>query len=213
MTAAIERAQVAVLARAPVPGQAKTRLIPRLGAAAAARLQAALTERALRRARATGADVVLWVAGDSTELAPLAQRHGARLHDQPPGDLGARMLAAVAHARAANRACIVIGTDCPAQSPDDLESAAALLVDHDVVLQPALDGGYVLIALREPWAELFRNVAWGGPTVFETTLQRVQSLSLRCVELRPLPDLDDAHDLQLALDNGWISSTDWNREE
>lgn len=207
-----QRVQIAVLARAPVPGQAKTRLIPRLGADGAARLQAALTVRALRRACDTGADVVLWVAGDPAALASAAQRHGARLREQPPGDLGARMLAAVQHAHAAGRHCVVIGTDCPAQRPDDLLRAAALLGEHDVVLQPALDGGYVLIALREPHAALFRDIAWGGPSVLATTRQRVQSLSLRWVELHPLPDLDDANDLQGALDNGWISDTEWNRD-
>jgi len=201
--------QVAVLARAPVPGQAKTRLIPRLGAEGAARLQAALTERALQRAAASGAEVVLWVAGELQSLARLAQRHGATLREQPAGDLGARMLAAVAHARTAGRYGIVIGTDCPAQQPGDLRRAGSLLDDHDVVLQPALDGGYVLIALREPHAPLFDGIAWGGPTVLATTRQRVQSLSLRCVELQPLPDLDDAQDLQTALDNGWITDADW----
>ncbi len=209
MTAARVDTQVAVLARAPVPGQAKTRLIPRLGAEGAARLQSALTARALQRARDSGMPTVLWVAGDTTTLAPLAQHHGAQLRRQPPGDLGARMLAAVEHTQAAGRRCIVIGTDCPAQQATDLRCAAALLDDHDVVMQPALDGGYVLIALRAPQPALFSDIAWGGPTVIEKTRQRVQSLSLRCVELRPLPDLDDAHDLQLALDNGWINCTDW----
>lgn len=203
------RLQVAVMARAPVPGQAKTRLIPHLGAAGAARLQAALTAQALQRASASGAEVVLWVAGDSGPLAPLAQRHGAALHEQPSGDLGVRMLAAVAHAHAAGRRCVVIGTDCPAQRPGDLQRAGALLDDHDVVLQPALDGGYVLIALRAPRAALFEGISWGGPMVLGQTRQRVQSLSLRCVELQPLPDLDDAQDLQTALDNGWITETDW----
>jgi len=204
------RLQVAVLARAPVPGEAKTRLIPRLGADGAARLQAVLTARALQRARDSGAEIVLWVAGDVQSLAPLAQRHGAALCAQPPGDLGVRMLAAFEHAHAAGRRCVVIGTDCPAQQPGDLQRAGMLLDDHDVVLQPALDGGYVLIALREPRARLFDDIAWGGATVLAATRQRVQSLSLRCVELPPLPDLDDAQDLQMALDNGWIAETDWN---
>jgi uncharacterized protein len=203
--------QVAVLARAAVPGAAKTRLIPRLGAERAAALQAHLTERALQRACASGADVTLWMDGvpdDSTKA--LARACNADLHVQPEGDLGTRMHAALVHAQQCDRIGIVIGTDCPAQGSEDIVRAGMLLASHDVVLQPALDGGYVLIGMREPQRDLFSRIDWGTDKVLDTTRQRLQTLGLRYVELNPLPDLDRPEDLELALQNGWLDCGTWS---
>lgn len=192
--------QIAVLARAAVAGAAKTRLIPALGAEGAAALQAALTAQALRRASATGLRIVLWVAGTPDDAL---RRQCAALQlawrPQPSGDLGDRMLAAVAHAHAAGAACLVIGTDCPAQTPADLLHAAALLDTHDVVLQPAHDGGYVLIGMRQPRPQLFSKMPWGGDTICAQTLAVCRRLGLQVAQLRPLPDLDRPADLAQAI--------------
>jgi rSAM/selenodomain-associated transferase 1 len=199
--------QVAILARAPVPGAAKTRLIPRLGEAGAAALQRQLIERALQRAAASGAEVVLWLAGMAdAALVAATQRAGASMREQPAGDLGARMRAALAHAHANGRVAVVIGTDCPAQRPDDLLQARALLGQHDVVLQPAWDGGYVLIALARPQPALFEDVQWGSDAVLATTRARIEALGLSSVELRGLPDLDRPADLDLAVARGWVDA-------
>ena len=203
--------QVAVLARAAVPGAAKTRLIPRLGAERAAALQTHLTERALQRGRASGADVVLWFDGVPDESTlELARACDAELYVQPEGDLGTRMHAAVVHAQQCHRIGIVIGTDCPAQQPAVIVQAGLLLASHDVVLQPALDGGYVLIGMREPQRDLFSRIDWGTDTVLDTTRQRLQTLGLRYAELNPLPDLDRPDDLELALRNGWLDRGTWS---
>jgi hypothetical protein len=203
--------QVAVLARAAVPGTAKTRLIPRLGAERAAALQAHLTERAVQRAHASGADVVLWFDGvpDQSTLE-LARACNADLHVQPEGDLGTRMHTALVYAQQCNRIGIVIGTDCPAQQPADIVQAGMLLASHDAVLQPALDGGYVLIGMREPQRDLFSRIDWGTDTVLDTTRQCLQTLGLRYAELNPLPDLDRPDDLELALRNGWLDRGTWS---
>jgi uncharacterized protein len=194
---------VAVLARAAVAGQTKTRLIPMLGAARAAALQAHLTERALRRAAASGAEVVLWVAGDiDAGTRALACALAVDVREQPAGDLGVRMLAALENAT--GRAALVIGTDCPAQSVSDLEQAGMLLADHDVVLQPAHDGGYVLIGMKRPVRQLFEDITWGSASVFEETRRRAAVLGLRCAQLPALPDLDRPEDLAHALAQGWI---------
>jgi rSAM/selenodomain-associated transferase 1 len=196
---------VAVLARAAVAGQAKTRLIPALGAERAAALQAHLTERALRRATASGAEVVLWVAGDvDAGTRALACALAVDVRQQPAGDLGARMLAALEHA--SGRAALVIGTDCPAQSASDLEQAGMLLASHDVVLQPAHDGGYVLIGMKRPVRQLFNDITWGSASVFEQTRQRAAALGLRCAQLPALPDLDRPDDLARAVAQGWIDA-------
>ena len=157
-----EPVEIAILAKAPVPGFAKTRLISVLGAERAALLQAQLIERAADTAAGAklGA-VTLWGAPDQAD--PLFQKvcaqHGFALHRQAEGDLGARMLAA---AQAAKGAVLVIGTDCPGLTPILLRSAADILRGgSDVVLLPAEDGGYVLIGVRRAHPALFELHAMG----------------------------------------------------
>lgn len=194
---------IAVFARAPVAGRAKTRLIPLLGAEGAAALQRTLIERTLATACAVpGGRVTLWVAGDPQH--PLVQQVAARFRvgvaRQRGADLGARM----SHAFAVRTPLVLIGTDCPQLSADDLTGAAAALAAHDVVLQPANDGGYVLIGLARPQPPLFESIDWGGPTVLQQTRERIAALGLRCA-LRPaLDDLDTPADLQRARAAGWL---------
>ena len=196
--------EVAVFARAPVAGQAKTRLIPVLGAEGAAALQRQLIERSLRTARALGAaPVTLWVAGDSDHsfVVETAQRFGVAVAAQVGADLGARMH----HAFAATAApLLLMGTDCPQLQPEDLRAAAAALADHEVVIQPATDGGYVLIGLARPQPTLFESIAWGGPEVLRQTQARIAALGIRCA-LRPVrDDLDTPADLQRAIAAGLL---------
>ena len=202
---------IAVFARAPVAGATKTRLIPRLGADGAARLQEQLIERALARATAVavaGAAVSLWVAGDLAQpfVADAARRHGVALHAQQGIDLGERMAHAFATLLHGAERAVLIGTDCPAMTVDDLHDAAAALDNNDVVVQPALDGGYVLIALRAAQPQLFAGIAWGSALVLEQTMARAAELGLTVGRARPLPDLDTPEDHAHALAQGWIDA-------
>jgi rSAM/selenodomain-associated transferase 1 len=202
---------IAVFARAPVPGEAKTRLIPRLGAEGAARLQQRLIESALEKSVALpGARVTLWVAGgaDHPFVAACAQRVGVAVRTQQGPDLGARMLHAFADTLAPSRGerCLLIGTDCPALTVADLAMAAQALVTHDAVVQPADDGGYVLIGLRAAHARLFEGIEWGQPTVMQATRERMAQLGLRWCERPPLPDLDTPADYERALAAGWLAT-------
>jgi rSAM/selenodomain-associated transferase 1 len=186
---------VAVMAKAPIPGLAKTRLIASIGAHAAAVLQERLTERTVATALAAAiGPVTLWCAPDPSHRSfrDLVARHAVALKRQPEGDLGARMLAAIA---AANGAALVIGTDCPALTPAHLRAAADALRDAAVVLIPAEDGGYVLIGMRSAHPTLFSEIGWGTATVLAETRARIAELKLTCVELNPLWDVDTESDL------------------
>lgn len=191
-----ERTAIAVMARVPVAGRAKTRLIPALGAEGAAALQARLIERTVATATAARiGPVTLWATPDETHplFSALRRQFGVALVRQPDGDLGARMHAAV---EAAAGAALVIGTDCPALSADHLHRAAATLRNYDVVVIPADDGGYVLIGLRQPQAALFEGIEWGTATVMAETRRRLQSLTLSWRELPTLWDVDTPEDLE-----------------
>jgi uncharacterized protein len=195
---------IAVFARAPVAGQAKTRLIPLLGADGAAALQRRLIERTLATACAVaGARVTLWVADDPAHpyIGAVAARFGVAVAEQHGADLGARMNHAF---EAAGAPLVLIGTDCPQLTVEDLAAAAAALAGNDVVIQPASDGGYVLIGLTRPQPALFESIDWGGPQVLQQTQARIAALGLRCA-LRPvLDDLDTPTDFQRALAAGLL---------
>lgn len=186
--------RVIVLARAPLPGRAKTRLIPALGAQGAARLHALL----LRRSVATvcgvaGVAVTLQVAPAVGHplFAQLQRQHGLRLRAQSGGDLGRRMQQALAAALRDSPAAVLVGSDCPGLTAADIRTALdALRGGMDAVLGPALDGGYWLIGLRRPSAALFQGVEWGGARVAAQTRQRMRRLGWRWLELAPRADLD-----------------------
>lgn len=187
------KTSIAILAKAPVPGFAKTRLIPAIGAHAAAVLQERLTEQTVASAVAAGTGpVTLWCAPDPSHPAfiDLARRYSISLKRQPEGDLGARMLAAFGYGPA-----LVIGSDCPTLTPQHLRAASDALRDADVVLVPAEDGGYVLIGARAPHPDLFAGMTWGVDTVLAETRGRIAALGLNAIELGPLWDVDSEDDL------------------
>lgn len=193
---AAPRVGVAILARAPIPGQAKTRLIPALGAAGAASLQRWLLQRTVAMALAADVGpVTLWCAGDPhhPDFA-LCRAFGAvAVRHQPEGDLGQRMLAALREAPTA--ASLVIGTDCPALTATHLRAAARALAGNDVVLLPAEDGGYVLVGATRPLPALFADVDWGTDQVMGQTRQRLAALGVRWSEPATLWDVDRPEDL------------------
>ncbi len=206
-------ARILVFARAPVAGLAKTRLIPALGPEGAARLQAALLEDALRRARAAGPGALeLWGTGDDPQgwLPAAAARYGASLHEQCDGDLGARMQAALARATGSGAPALIMGTDAPGLSPASIERAGDSLARHDAVLVPALDGGYVLLGVRQAPPSLFTGIDWGTDRVLEATRARMRALAWH-VDERPAGwDVDRPEDLERlrALGGHWPAYLD-----
>jgi uncharacterized protein len=184
-----------VFARAPVAGQAKTRLIPALGAQGAARLHGRLVRRALEAASASGAGPVeLWCTPDCSHafLQDCARAFDCSLQPQPTGDLGRRMRVALETGLPA----VLLGSDAPGLTGATVGAAAAALAQgNDCVLVPALDGGYVLIGLAVPAPRLFEGIGWGGSGVLEQTRRRAGQLGLRLAELPPCPDIDRPEDL------------------
>jgi rSAM/selenodomain-associated transferase 1 len=189
--------RIGVFARAPVPGEAKTRLIPGLGAAGAAELHARLVRRALQTARAAGVGPVeLWCAPDASHpfFADCAAEHSASLRVQQGADLGSRMDAAFEAALGDNAALVLIGSDCPALTPAVLGAAAAALASHDAVIAPAEDGGYVLIGLSTRVPGLFEGIEWGGPAVMDKTRVRLARAGANWKQLETLWDIDRPED-------------------
>lgn len=196
---------VIVFAKAPLPGLAKTRLAPALGAEGAAALAARMLQHALAQAVAAGlGPVELCAAPDATHplLQQAAAAHGATLAAQGPGDLGERMHRAFARHLPPHDGALLMGADVPALDRDLLREAACALHDHDAVFVPALDGGYALVGLRRADARCFAGMHWSHAQVMEDTRARLRAAGLRWHETAPVADIDEPADLA-HLPPGW----------
>jgi rSAM/selenodomain-associated transferase 1 len=179
---------IIVFAKAPVPGAAKTRLIPALGEWGAARLHARLVRQAVRTALASGCGPV---EVHGTARHSFFRTLKTRFRLQRGRDLGERMHRALSQ----NPGAILIGTDCPELTAADLRRAARLLRGGtEVVLAPAEDGGYALIGARRVPVAIFRDIAWGSSSVYEETVKRLRPYRWR--KLRTVWDVDRPEDLQ-----------------
>lgn len=197
------RDALAVIAKEPVAGLAKTRLVPALGAAGAARAASAMLADTLAAVRASGAEP--WLCFAPVEARERLRRlaPGFGLLAQASGDLGDRLAACLADllGAGADRVAIV-GADTPHIPAASYRRAFALLDEADIVLGPALDGGYYLVAAKASWPELFVGVPMGTEVVLTETLTRATRGGLLVALLSPLRDLDRVEDLAAALAAG-----------
>jgi hypothetical protein len=201
-----------LFARTPEPGKVKTRLIPALGAEGACRLHRAMVQFALEQLLQTDADQLqLWLSGSAAaELNAGAGLSAAaewidlpvcsRLsrHRQQGEDLGRRMASGFRYNF--DRGCsrvIVVGSDCPQLRLRHYQRVLAELEQHDAVIIPALDGGYVLLGLRRYHDTLFVDIPWGEPSVYQATLDKLAVLGWSWHSLAPLADIDRPEDLHL----------------
>lgn len=200
-------AGILVFAKAPLAGQVKTRLIPRLGVDGATRLYRGLLRYQLERlSRAGLASVELWCAPDSNhpEFLSLQRELGFALCRQQGSDLGERMAMAVAHGLQRHRYVLLLGIDSPALTLYMIEQALDWLAEgQDAVLGPAEDGGYVLLGLRRSADCLFRAIPWGGERVAELTRQCLHRLDWQWCELSTTWDLDRPDDLARLANLAW----------
>jgi rSAM/selenodomain-associated transferase 1 len=194
-----QRTLVQVFAKAPIAGQVKTRLIPTLGVDGATELYCRLVRHTLATAalaRVGPTEVWTTEPGENAFIQTCKRVLGVEVHLQPNGDLGARMCMAAEDGLRRASGVIVVGTDCPTMSFDDLRAARdALAAGNDAVLGPARDGGYWLIALSRCDPALFSGIAWSSATVLDATRERVTKLGWRWSELATRWDVDRPQDL------------------
>jgi uncharacterized protein len=202
-----DRAQTALIifAKAPIPGQVKTRLSPPLTPDEAATLHGSFVLDTLERTKIAAVnlklplDRYLACAPSATHVffKIMEERQGVKLIDQVGDDLGARMNQAFqtlfAHGY---RQILLIGTDVPTLPLAHFKQALTSLENHDLVLGPALDGGYYLIGLKRPNPELFVDIPWSTDQVLRLTQEKAVMLGLASALLEPWRDMDTLADLQ-----------------
>jgi len=187
---------IAIFARAPVAGEAKTRLIPLLGPERAAALHATLVRKTLASALAAKLDeVTLWCSPDARHpfFESCRTEFGVKLAVQVTGDIGERMLGAF---RVAGGPLLLAGSDCPPLSASHFRRCAAELRGGvDAVFLPTEDGGYALVGLQGPLASLFAGVEWGTERVMEETRARLRASGHEWSEPAELWDVDRPEDV------------------
>ncbi|WP_353931327.1 TIGR04282 family arsenosugar biosynthesis glycosyltransferase [Okeanomitos corallinicola TIOX110] len=196
----IAKQHIIIFTRYPEPGKTKTRLIPALGDMGAASLQKQMTEHTLSQVRklttTSAITVEVRFSGGSCELMQNWLGLDLLYKNQGEGDLGQRMMRSLTDAFANNcEQVIIIGTDCPGLDCQILISALEKLQGCELVLGPAIDGGYYLIGLRQLVPELFSNIPWGTAQVFSQTVEIAQKLNLSSAYLSSLADVDRPEDL------------------
>lgn len=189
---------VLVMAKAPHAGTVKTRLHPLLSPLQCAALQAELIRHTLDLTSGLGARTYLaYAPGEGEGSAGSVAPAGVRLIVQRGTGLGQRLTAAVVEAFADGAGpLLVIGTDAPTLTGDHLTAAFAALERHDVVLGPALDGGYYLIGMRGPHTALFGidTALWSTDQVLAAALTLAAEKGLSTQLIEPLRDLDTPED-------------------
>lgn len=198
MSTAAPPVRIVLLAKAPLPGLAKTRLIPALGQDGAAELAAQLL-------RHTAAECLAAALGPVELCVSPAAPHPVwrglalppQLHWSPQGegDLGARLARASWRVTTGGEAVLFIGSDCPDLSAARLRAAAAALARHDACLIPASDGGYVLLGLRRHLPSLFVDMPWSTSAVAALTRERIHAAGRSLKQFPALHDIDEPRDL------------------
>jgi len=180
-----------IFAKQPLPGMVKTRLCPPLTPEQAADLyRVSLQETVTRMGSLSGCDLAICYSGDKDWFATTFP--GVMLIPQCGRDLGERLASCLSDWLAAGyEAALLIGSDAPDLPLERIEQAFSALEDADLVLGPAIDGGYYLVGEASQHPQLFQQISWSTGKVLEQTLAKASQLGLSSVLLEPWDDLDD----------------------
>lgn len=183
-----------IVARAPVAGQAKSRLAATVGDAPAAQMAAAALLDTLETLEELAWPLVIAMTGDlddaaqSRDLAAVCARH--RVVAQRGDDFADRLIAAH-HDADAGRGVIQIGMDTPQVTAQHLQRAAASLDHHEAVLGAAEDGGWWVLGVREPrWTSCLAEVPMSRPDTGARTRAALVGTGARVGGLPVLADVD-----------------------
>ncbi len=198
------RRALAIMVKAPRPGQVKTRLVPPLSNDEAASLyRCFLTDifRKLSYIPDTDIFVAYSPEGSTGEIKPLAPE-GFFYLPQDGADLGERMFNVFKYLSGSYAAAALIGSDVPDIPEEYIEAAFKALEDGaEAVFGPAVDGGYYLVGLKRPLSSVFEGIEWSTASVMEKTIERLNSLSIPFRLLPAWHDIDLPSDLAFLIDN------------
>ena len=198
---------IAIMCKTPAAGLSKTRLSPPLHPSECAALSACFIQDLSSTIAELGEShgivpyAVYTPIGSEAVLGALLPA-GFRLTPQCEGDFGARLLQGIADLLADGHAgAILVNSDSPTLPIDVLRAAAnAVRRGDQVVLSPAIDGGYTLIGLSRPHARLFEDIPWSTSDVYRVTLERAAEIGIATEVVHGWYDVDDASSLRMLED-------------
>jgi len=185
---------IQLFAKPPVAGKVKTRLIPDIGVKSATSVYQHCLMSTLRLVKNSPFKYQIWLTESSDN--PLFENEEIMI--QQGHDLGERMFHALSSAFSQHHEkAILIGSDCLDLTSGILQRVCDKLQQHDLVLVPAEDGGYVLIAAKHSiHPSLFQGIEWSSELVLKQTLDRAQTAGIKTFVFNPLRDIDHIDDLQ-----------------
>lgn len=201
------QSHVILFSKSPELGRVKTRMQPHLTQAQSMALHQDLTAQAVK-------NLHTWAQSSAENSAQLsisgALDHAfireqlstypcISLTQQVEGNLGDKMASALSHALEQVDYAMIMGADCPFIDRAHLDEVVASLGLADLVLTPAMDGGYVLIAAKQCLSSklqaVLSHVDWGTERVLEQTLNNAARLGIKVSCTAPLADIDYVEDV------------------
>jgi rSAM/selenodomain-associated transferase 1 len=198
-----------VFAKAPIPGEVKTRLLSSLRPKTASALHEQLVLSSLNKAiQSDVGPVELWCTPSMKHpfFIHCAEKFKVKLYQQAEGDIGMRMAHAFCETLKKTHCVLLIGTDAPSLTCADLKEAKTFLQKgFRAVIGPAEDGGYVLIGLRQYESTLFEGISWGTGSVLEETRGWLRRLEWNWNELPQKWDVDRPEDVERLKKSGLLN--------
>ena len=185
---------IMVFVRNPELGRVKTRLAKSVGDQAALETYKTLSKHTFKIISEIDSDKLIFYS-DKIQDNDIWTATNCKKQIQTKGDLGQKMLAAFQYGFSLGyQKILIIGSDLYSLRPKHIESAFEQLENYDVVIGPALDGGYYLLGLNFMIPKIFKQKQWSTSSVLKETLSDLKEFNVNLLE--PLNDIDTYEDLK-----------------
>lgn len=186
-----------IFAKPPIAGKTKKRLAADIGEVPAAEISKVMLNILIKECKSSIAEeIYLYMPLEFSESDFMGVGiSGLKVRKQTGNDLGEKMANMFKECCHSNNQVILIGSDCISLTSNTLNDAFDYLKTNVLVIQPADDGGYVLIGQSKFCQEVFKGPKWGSSLVFETTINILQALDLSFFVMPRAFDIDVKEDL------------------
>lgn len=221
------RAAVIIMSRVPRPGKTKTRLMTRMNGQECADFHRAALRDICQTVRESGLDGYIYYVDDQLDTSEKQEFCSAdsrwslsdldncfmALRPQQGSDLGERMKNAARELLHEYDAVVLAGSDCPAVNTAHFQQMLSMLSSYDLILGPAVDGGYYLLGMKKVYDDIFTGILWGTAGVLKQTLAAADGLNLSYALLEPLADIDTWQDLLDFVQTGLAKTASYTKLE
>ncbi|MGB5705529.1 MAG: TIGR04282 family arsenosugar biosynthesis glycosyltransferase [Arenicellales bacterium] len=194
-----------LFAKAPVPGNVKTRLQPQLGSEGCAALAVQMLHQSVKKiANYWPGKFLLCVTPnqENSHFMSISDHYRCEVIRQTGSNLGDRMLGALGHGIAESGTAVVMGCDIPQITGRVLTDAWETMQQGENIVGPTIDGGFYLLGLHVLRQEIFEGIEWGGDTVLDQLFRQAKQVGVSFRRLAMLRDIDRWEDLK------WLAAHD-----